>query len=273
MIVGIDAGNYEVKVISKKGADRFPSDIGEYRERKLEQKFSENDMVVEYNGKKYFAGTLAKYESEFSGRIMGGSKAHNDCKLRVLIALHRVGVGENYKIIVGQPIEFHTKEEKEAIKRRLLGTHTIKVNGVSRTFQIEKVEVAAEGGSAFWAAPQDGLVRIVDVGSGTVNCATLRDKRYIDRDSFSLMLGSESTKVRNIEALARTIAAQASKKWGKNDTVKIIGGISEILLPYLQEYFPKADLLKSSLGNTVWPPVFGNAVGFYKIGVNVYEND
>ncbi len=26
MIVGIDAGNYEVKVISKKGADRFPSD-------------------------------------------------------------------------------------------------------------------------------------------------------------------------------------------------------------------------------------------------------
>ncbi|HZK02003.1 MAG TPA: hypothetical protein VFC96_03980, partial [Anaerovoracaceae bacterium] len=59
MIIGVDAGNYQVKVVSHKGVDIFPSDIGEYRERNLEQKFSANDMAIEYQGKKYFAGTLA----------------------------------------------------------------------------------------------------------------------------------------------------------------------------------------------------------------------
>jgi hypothetical protein len=32
MIVGVDAGNYEVKVVYQGGSDRFPSDLGEYRE-------------------------------------------------------------------------------------------------------------------------------------------------------------------------------------------------------------------------------------------------
>lgn len=29
MIIGVDAGNYEVKVVHQRGVDRFPSDIGE----------------------------------------------------------------------------------------------------------------------------------------------------------------------------------------------------------------------------------------------------
>lgn len=35
MILGIDAGNSEVKVCHEKGVFKFPSDISEYRERKL----------------------------------------------------------------------------------------------------------------------------------------------------------------------------------------------------------------------------------------------
>jgi plasmid segregation protein ParM len=270
MIVGVDAGNYEVKVVWQRGVDRFPSDLGEYRERKLEQVFSKDDMVVEYDGKKYFAGTLAKYESEFNARMMGESKAHLDCKLRVLIALHRVEGSSLYKIIVGQPIDAHTKEEKEVIKRGLKGFHTISINGRNQTFMIEQVEVAAEGGSAFWSAPQDDLVRIIDIGSGTVNCATLHDKRYIDKDSFSLMLGANTTKTQDYQAMARAIAAEAGKKWGKNDVVKVAGGPAESLLPYLQEYFPKADIIRPFLNGQILPPVFANAVGFYRIGVEVY---
>ncbi len=270
MIIGVDAGNYEVKVVWQKGVSRFPSDIGEYRERKLEQVFSKNDMVVEYAGKKYFAGTLAKYESEFNARMMGESKAHLDCKLRILIALHQVEGSGLYKIIVGQPIGAHTKEEKEAIKRSLKGFHTISINSKSRTFMIERVEVAAEGGSAFWSAPQDGIVRIIDIGSGTVNCATLHDRRYIDKDSFSMMIGANTTKTQDPQALARAIAAEAGKKWHKQDAVKVAGGPAESLLPYLQEYFPRADIIRPFINGQILPPVFANAIGFYRIGVEVY---
>ncbi|PAE09665.1 hypothetical protein CHI02_24150, partial [Niallia circulans] len=86
-----DAGNSEVKTVSAHGVDRFPSAIGEYRERNIKEKHGKDDIVYEYEGRKGFAGTLALYESEYGGAIMGESKAHLDAKLRVLIALHRLG--------------------------------------------------------------------------------------------------------------------------------------------------------------------------------------
>lgn len=270
MIVGVDAGNYQVKVVHKKGVDIFPSDIGEYRERNFEQKFSDNDMVVEYEGKKYFAGTLAKYESEFCSTMMGESKAHFDFKLRVLIALHRVGCNI-YQIIVGQPIATHTKAEKQKMKDALLGHHSIIINGIKREFVIERVEVAAEGGAAFWSDPERGLVRITDIGSGTVNCATLHDLRYIDKDSFTIFVGMNTTKTKNYEALGRVIAGEASKKWGKYDKVKIVGGVAREIYPYLKEYFPNASVVLPLLDGRVLEPVFANAIGFYQIGAGIYD--
>lgn len=270
MIVGVDAGNYQVKVVSQNGVDIFPSDLGEYRERNLEQKFSSNDMVVEYKNRKFFAGTLAQYESEFTGSMMGESKAHEDCKLRVLIALHRAGC-DSYKIVVGQPIGQHTREEKEKIKKMLFGYHSISVNGVRRNFIIERVEVAAEGGAAFWSCPESGLVRVIDIGSGTVNCATLHDRRYIDKDSFTILIGANTTKTQNYLLMARAIATHVYKKWNPNDVVKLAGGPARDLFPFLQEYFTRISLIAPSVGGGMLDPVFANAVGFYKIGAEIYD--
>jgi len=270
MIVGVDAGNYEVKVVNPRGYDRFPSDLGEYRERNLEQHFSEDDMIVEYEGKRYFAGTLAKYESEFGGRMMGDSKAHQDCKLRVLIALHRMGF-DTYRLVVGQPISRHTKVEKEKIKQMLIGYHSLSINGKKTGFLVQKAEVAAEGGSAFWSQVQNGLVRIIDVGSSTVNCATLNYKRYVDKDSFSLMIGMNTTKTQDCWALARHIVTEAGRKWGKEDVVKIVGGAASALLPHIHEYFPRADVIQPLVAGKYLPPVFGNAAGFFRIGVSLYD--
>lgn len=69
MIIGIDAGNYETKVCGPFGVKKFYSDIGEYRERNLKSSFGPDDMVWECEGKKGFAGSLARYESEFGGGI------------------------------------------------------------------------------------------------------------------------------------------------------------------------------------------------------------
>ncbi len=275
MIIGIDAGNYEVKAISPTGSDKFPSEIGEYRDRRLEQTFSADDMIVEHQGKKFFAGTLARYESEFAGSMMGGTKAHNDTLLRVLLALARQD-SDKFKVIVGQPIGGHVEGEKDRIKAILSGWHAIKVNGKTRRFYCERIEVAAEGGAAFWAAPRDGLTRIIDIGSATINCATLIDGgKYVDRDSFTLPFGMNTTKSRDLAAMARAISVEALKKWAHNDPIFVAGGAAKAVTPFLQQHLPCAEILRPHLKlNGQYrqlDPVFANAVGFYRIGEVVYD--
>ncbi|EZP77647.1 hypothetical protein H839_08439 [Parageobacillus genomosp. 1] len=271
MIVGLDAGNSEVKVAGPLGLDKFCAAIGEYQERNLENNHGDG-MVWEYNGRKGFAGTLALIESDFGGSIMGDSKAHDDAKMRVLLALHRYSNSTTYEIVVGQPISKHTPDEKAAIKNMLLGTHTLTVNGVTKTFTIAKCEVAAEGATAFLSNPTLGLHRIIDVGSATVNCATLLDMRYVNRDSETLPFGFNTIRNKDLHELARGIYSRMSKRWKKEDSVFLVGGIAEQLLAPIRAYFPHAQLLRPVLNNQYHAPIYANAVGFYTVGRNLYEH-
>jgi plasmid segregation protein ParM len=272
MIVGVDGGNNEVKVAGPLGLDKFCAAIGEYQERNLENNHGDG-MVWEYNGRKGFAGTLALIESDFGGSIMGDSKAHDDAKIRVLLALHRYSNSTTYEIVVGQPISKHTPEEKAAIKKMLTGTHTLTVNGVTKTFTITKCEVAAEGGAAFLSNPVHGLHRIIDVGSATVNCATLLNLRYVNRDSKTLPFGFNTIRNKDLNELARGIYSRMSKRWKKDDSVFLVGGIAEMLLEPIREYFPNAQLLRPVLRNEYHSPIYANAIGFYNIGRALYESN
>jgi plasmid segregation protein ParM len=263
IIAGIDAGNYAVKVASPYGLDTFPSAIGEYRERNLVNTHGD-DIVFEYGGRKGFAGTLAELESEFGGAIMGDSKAHDDAKLRVLIALHRIATSdsESFKIVVGQPISKHTPAEKNAIRGMLIGRHEIAVNDQRKLIEIADVKVSAEGGAAFWSVPREGIVRIVDVGSATVNCASLRNYRFVDRESFTLPFGMNTVRTHDFGELARGIATHTSKKWHPQDFVLLVGGVARELTPYLRKYYPQATPHEN--------PRFANALGFQAIARAVY---
>jgi len=279
MILGIDAGGYSTKVCGPFGVASFLSDIGEYRERNLNNgNFGPDDMVWEYNGEKGFAGTLARFESEWSGSTKGDTKAHKDALLRILLAIHRFSDEVNHYLIVGQPIGKHTLEQKEKIKRMLIGTHRFTLNGVEKNIVIKRVEVAAEGASGSLSDPKNGLVRIIDVGSGTINFGTLYNQRFIDRDSFSKPFGVETVQNRDPRIMARGIFNLAiERKWDSNDVVQLSGGYAKELYPALSEYFPRCELIKPKLksGNSVRvvDPVYANAVAFYEIGRKVYEKE
>lgn len=264
MIIGIDAGNSEVKIAGPLGLSKFPSTIGAYRERKLTNAPSKHDMIVEYKGRKVFAGTLAE-ESFLGGAIMGDSKAHEDALLRILIAMHKYSNSNFYEVVVGQPIGKHTDKEKREIKSMLLDDHTLTINGDTKRFRITRAEVAAEGGAAFWSAPVDGLVRIVDVGSGTVNCASLKDKRYLDKGSFGLSFGKETAGTDDFNEIARSIYANTTaKQWDKNDKVLLVGGCAQDLIHAMRVYYPNAEIIAPVHS------IFANAVGFYAIGMSVF---
>lgn len=270
-IVGFDGGNNEIKTASHRGCIRLLSNIGEYRERKLEQLHGEDDIIYEFKGKKGFAGTLAKYESEFNGSIMGTTKAHDDTLIRVLLGLWKHG-GTHFNLVVGQPITGHTKDEKDKLKKMLTGAHDIVINGKKNTFTIGKVEVAAEGGAAFWSNPVKGMVRIIDIGSGTVNYASILDGRYIDKDSDTIKKGMNTNKSTDKREFVRGIATEVLTKWERSDTVFVAGGAAHDLIPYVKEFFPNANLINPFHNGSLVEPVYANAVGFYKIGRQIYEH-
>lgn len=276
MKLGIDAGNYRVKICGEFGLFDFNSAIGEYRDINLKQKHGEDDMYFEYEGEKGFAGSLAQYESEFGGSIMGTSKAHRDTKVRVLLGIHRYltfyNINEtDFKIVVGQPISKHSQTEKDRIKNSVIGEHLISVNGIKKSFHIKNTEVAAEGASAFWSNPQQGLVRILDIGSGTVNFATIMNGRYVDKDSDTLSFGVNTNKSKSMQSLSRGIVTSILKKWDSNDKVFIVGGASEVIIPHLKEYLNDVNILYPIYNNQLTHSAYANAVAFYNVAVNVYE--
>jgi plasmid segregation protein ParM len=276
MRLGIDAGNFKVKVAGEFGLMDFISAIGESRQINLQQIHGQDDMYYEYQGETGFAGSLALYESEFGGSIMGDTKAHVDTKLRVLIGIHRYITlyqieEKEFDIVLGQPISKHNPNEKTKIKEMIKGWHTIVVNGVEKSFHIRNIEVAAEGVSAFFSNPTNGLVRILDVGSGTVNYSSVLEGRFLDKDSGTLPFGVNTNKTDNLQALSRGIATHVLKKWSPQDKTFVVGGIAEQILPHLKGYFSNIDILRPIYNQQYVNPIYANAVAFYIVGVNIYE--
>lgn len=275
--LGIDAGNYFTKVCGEKGLISFHSAIGESREINLQQIHGEDDMVFDYEGEVGFAGSLALFESEFGGSILGETKAHRDTKLRSLIAIHRYSTIYNindtvFDIVLGQPISTHTQNEKTKIKKMLQGEHVITVNGIEKSFHINRVEVAAECASAYWSSSfKEGLVRLIDIGSGTTNYATILSQRFIDKDSDTIPFGVNSNKSDSLSALSRGISTNTLKKWNQNDNVYVIGGSAEKVTPHLKEYFPNTEVLYPIYNQQYVDPVFANAIAFYYVAVSIYE--
>ena len=282
LVLGIDAGNHRAKVVGPFGVDTFKTNICDWFERDVEEHFGSDDMEFEINGRKGFAGSIAEYEDEFgNGTMYGDSKAHEDTKIRVLLAIHRYLAKycphfDRIAIVTGQPIKRHKPTEKEEIKRMLEGIHEYTVNGKTHSIIIEGVGVAPEGSGAFWSSPSTGTIRILDIGSGTINAATIIDKHHVNNASTTFNFGVETVNnKKDLSHIARGIIRNTTKlKWNKNDTILICGGISEQIAPYIIEHYPNAEIIEPEVsrgnGITKLHPVFANAVGFYELAKGAY---
>jgi len=283
LILGIDAGNHTAKVAGDYGIDSYRTAICDWFERDIVEVHGKDDMEFSIDGRKGFAGTIAVYEDEFGGTGMyGDSKAHEDTKIRVLLAIHRYiekycpGT-ENVSLVTGQPIVSHKDAEKKKIIKMLEGTHEFTVNGEWRRIYIHNVAVGAEGSGAFFASSEMPTVRIIDVGSGTVNCATINQKRFINNASDTFNFGMETVNNKeDLKSIARGIIRGTTKlKWGKNDQVLICGGIAEEITPYIAEHYERATVMQPILRRTdavtIAPAIYANAIGFYELAKRTFR--
>lgn len=284
LILGIDAGNYRTKVAGVYGVLSYSSAICEWFQRDIVENFGEDDMEFEISGRKGFAGSIAEYEDVYGGTAMyGDSKAHEDTKIKVLLGIARYinqycpGL-QSVSIVVGQPIKQHVQKDKEFIQEMLKGFHDFTVNGVRHTIWIENVGIAAEGSGAFWSNPSEDTVRIIDVGSGTVNMSSIVKNNHVNNMSDTLNFGMETGKnEREIESMVRGVIRGTTRlQWKRDDNVQVCGGIAQDVAALIKSHYHKAKVLQPilrSYGDTsqIVSPTYSNAVGFYEIAKEVFQ--
>ena len=272
-VVGLDLGRRNIKVFTGHQFITFPAVVGEWREIKLANDLPKGGFWGTFQGKRFFAGVLAEEESEFPRQMLVDNKATPDALLLALIALHQTNMTD-FDVVTGVPVSLHDPENKLALIKLLQGSWEIEVNGVLRRVNIHRVRVAVEGGGAFWSNPKDGLVRIVDGGSKTINYITMRNRRYVDRDSGTLNFGFDTNKTNDPSNLVARIAGELGKKWSSNDEVYTVGGEAESLAEYLRPYFPRVRVFQENRkvlnnGQLIDLNLFANAIGYYHIGRTV----
>lgn len=284
IILGVDSGSFKAKIVGEHGVDTFKTNICDWFVRDVEEKFGPDDMEFEIDNRKGFAGTIAQYEDDFDGggSMFGDTKNHDDNKIRVILAIFRYLEKyapniNNVRIVTGQPIKMHNETEKKGIIEMLEGDHDVTVNGKSRTITIEEVKVSPEGSGAFWSNPKsvtDRAYHILDIGSGTVNAATVINKKFITTKSDTFNFGMETIKNKDdLKGMARGIIRSITGlKWKKDADVMVCGGVATEILPHIQEHFPNATVVIPKLDEEMkLTPVYANAAGFYEIARKVYK--
>lgn len=282
-ILGIDAGNHDIKVVGPEGAIKFPSYLAKWREIRLDNERGRYHMEVEHRGQQYLAGDLAVDQGMLATSLKGVTKANEEILIRVLLALAQYDAESVHEIVVGQPIKTHTKDEKEKIVKMLEGPHDITVNGKTRAFSIKKVAVAAEGAAVGLLEPLKARYHIIDVGSGTINWATVGSdgkqvKFYdVESDTETRGLSTLGDQV-EMQEVANFIGQKLSARWGDMDVVRIVGAAADDMLNPMKRYFPNAEVyrpavhVKKEAGISLerLEPVYANAAAFYAIARSLY---
>lgn len=268
-VVAIDDGGSSTCVITNTSKENFYSVKGLKGERNLTTTNGKHDFIVDYKGESYVLGTLGKYDCSLPMKMLTKTKQHLFYDLSVLVAIHQYGYLSNY-VVVSVPIKMHNDDEKKGRIERLKRSHTITVNGVTKTFSIADVKVAPETASAFWIEQPKGKTRWLDLGSRTIGAATCINEngsiRFIDTESDTFFgKGLEALDANyNPKGLADFIYGHVTNTWNKDDKVYLLGGGAkdESLVQYLKQYFPNAEVLDD--------PQMSNALGMYNLGRAAY---
>lgn len=269
-VISIDDGGSSTCVVTKDKKEIFPSVKGLYGKRTLTESNGKFDYVVEYKNEKYVMGTLAKYDCRYPLEMHTDTKQNLFFDLSILVAIHQFGYSNNF-VVTSVPITMHTEEEKTGRRKRLIGSHRITVNGVSKTFNIMDVKVAPETAVGFWINQPKGKSRYIDLGSRTIGYATTiyedDTTRFIDSESGTYLgKGLEAlSDDYDQSALADYICGRLLAKWNQNDVVYLMGGgaLDKELVENIQNYFTKAIVFDN--------PRMVNSVGMYLLGRVAYD--
>jgi len=270
-IISADMGRSESKFYSNGQKIKFRSIIGEWHQRNLN---TDGNYDVCINGINYFIGDLALRESYLPREMTTESKIHEETKLLFLTGISLLAKDDDIYVSTGLPINQFNPSIRDEIVSLLEGKHIVVFPGLRpKQFYINKITICPEGGGTYFyevkKRPElkNGKVRIINIGSRTINYCTVLGGNFINKDSGTLLYGSiqlRNSKA-NLQEYSRKIYADLSGIWqGYNDeeTVILSGGGIILLQNYLKQYF-KNTLISND-------PIYSDVFGFYEIGLANY---
>lgn len=269
-LIAIDDGGHTTCVKTKNGIEKFYSVKGLYGERTLTKASSKYDFIVEYLGGKYVMGSIAKHDCQLPLQMHTRSKDHLFFDLSILVSIHQYGYLSNF-VVASAPVEMFTKDEQEMRISRLQKSHTITVNGVTKTFAITSIKLAPETASAFWRDEPQGRSRFIDFGSRTIGYATTLNEdgeiRFIDTESGTFFeKGIEALdKNYNVKSVSDDVLGILKGKcWGANDKIYLLGGgaLDDELVKAVKRHFVNAEVKDD--------PQMANVNGMYNLGRNLH---
>lgn len=265
-IVGFDSGKFSNKIAYSKNnitliTKSFKSKLYEYVDTKVDLALSEQDLIIEFEGRKFFGGDLGEREGEIPISFTDASKLHNNTLINVLTGLHQIE-DEDFNLVIGSPISQRTKEEKQALIKLIKGRHKIRVNYVTKEINIIDVNVSPEGAAGYYSHPISGEVQGMDFGSSTTNYFYMINGKFVNKRSGTFSYGSENSIMSDSKKI-EAIFSQLSNKFKNENPTMLMGGKAKDMFQYVREYYPKAFIVQN--------PIFASAIGFYKIARGIYE--
>ncbi len=281
MLLGVDIGYSTTKLIGQYTELKFASIVGTGRERNFTSS-KDTDIELEYQGRRYFIGDLAKRESWDATMAFDRNKVnHMNTKLLLLAALGKIGKSEIW-LTTGLPITDY-REQKRVMAKTLSGSYKFELNGKEHFITIRDTLVFPQALGALFAISDkikhNKRTGIIDIGFKTTDFAVLEDGLiYNDRLSRSIDTGIstayemtvleqnidfmevEVADEKALQAVAVKIQDSIKRVWRDTyfDMVYLCGGGGIAL----QNYFPDAILLPNAQ--------FKNAEGFYIVSKNKF---
>ncbi|KJS81656.1 MAG: hypothetical protein JM58_16410 [Peptococcaceae bacterium BICA1-8] len=271
----VDCGRRIVKGFN--GSDEpiiFPAKVGEYRKLKLENKNQKWKVEISNIGR-YFVGDLAEKESYCDISNTEESKIHLETKILTLSALALIG--GHGPVITSLPIDQF--DQADDLAKLLKGIYTVKLNEEVKPVLIADITFVPESVGIFYneAIQENGLdvalegkIRVIDIGSKTINYLTMEDYQYIAKESGTLQdLGCIQFDNANVEKeiylkKAKSELIKRVPGWKESDIILCGGGGALKFRNELQKVFPLIRIVKNS--------VTANVIGNYKV-VKLWQSE
>jgi len=266
-VIAIDVGRSGVKVVSDDKEKYFPSKVGGARDMDIGEN---GDYVVTVNGQDFFVGDMSM-ESYTQREMATKTKMHDESKILFATGIATVVNDPVVYVTTGLPIDLHG-QQKVAMADFLQGQYHVSLNGKEKSFLVKEVGIVPEGAGIYWRLQnfnkKNNNIRIINLGSRTINALTVKNGRFWDKESacldwgmFEMDVAGDTLGVK--EQFARKIKGDISKTWltyqADSDIVVIGGGGALRLGEQLKGQFLVTHITEN--------PVMDDVGGMYEMGV------
>jgi hypothetical protein len=252
-IIGLDIGYRNTKATAGKTSICFPSVEGYPEEIKYEggilnngagPSSVQNIKLITDKGLRFIGDLALKQSKIWWTPQQRDRSSKSDIVLNLaLAAISELGLSGEIKIVTGLPPDWFEENDRQALRKKLLGEHVIRREGVTEVkIDVTEIEVKPQPFGTFYRqmlTAENGKVKVkdrslanvrvglIDVGGHTTDLSLSDQMTYLNNASGSIEYGMSDVYDQIIKAIKRefrtTIDAFEAEQVLRSETIRIQG--------------------------------------------------